>query len=101
MTTAGKMEETMKELEGIMRTGIQGDRNKIRDIHRYKWRQYKRIIAPDSQLHHQWEPNSAEYAGVALVEKDAHMHGFIKVIEILEGEINLFTEKEITNRGEI
>ena len=34
-----------------------------------------------------------------VVEKDQHIHGFIDVIQILEGEITLFTEEEIKNRG--
>ena len=80
------------------RTGLQGERNRIRAIHRSNWHQYKHIIAPDSQIHHSWRPNSAGYEGVALVEKDAHMHGIIKVIKILEGEITLFTEEAIKAR---
>jgi hypothetical protein len=76
-------------------TGLRGERNIIRKRDGSKWHFYKKIIAPDSQLHHQWQPDSAEYDGVALVEADAHMHGFIDVIQILDGEITLFTEKEI------
>ena len=76
-------------------TGISGERERVRMRDSYRWRPYKRIIAPESQLHHAWRPNSAEYSGLALVEADAHMHGTIKVIRILEGEISLLTEKEI------
>ena len=79
--------------------GIPGEKNVIRSKHRTKYRPYKRIIAPDSVLHHQWRPESAEYDGVALVEKDPHQYGFIKVIEILEGEITLLTEEEVRDRG--
>jgi hypothetical protein len=75
-------------------TGIPGDKNKIRGKHRREYKPYKDIIAPESQIHHQWKPNSAEYVAVALVEKDAHMRGFINVIEILDGEVNIFTEKK-------
>lgn len=81
--------------------GIQGKRNVVRGGHRRQWRQYKNIIAPDSQCHHNWCPNSAEYTGLALVEADAHRHGFIDVIEILAGEVNLFTEREIAAGGRI
>lgn len=77
------------------RTGIPGEKNKIRALHSLKWRQYKNIIAPNSQLHHQWEIGTAKYTGLALVEADSHMHGFINVIKILKGGITLFTEKEI------
>ena len=56
---------------------------------------YKQIIAPDSVLHHEWIPETADYKGVALVEKDQHLHGFIDVIQILEGGITLLTEVEI------
>ena len=78
-----------------MTTGLQGERNKIRVNHAYKWRPYKNIIAPDSQIHHEWLPGSAEYRGVALVEKDQHMHGFVDVIKILNGKITLLTEEEV------
>lgn len=74
-------------------TGIQHERDKIRARHRHKWGKYKRIIAPNSQLHHAWHHDSVEYDGVALVEKDAHQHGIIDVIQILEGEITLLSEK--------
>lgn len=76
-------------------TGLRGERHKIRIKHNNKWRPYKRIIAPNSQCHHQWRPQSALYDGLALVEADRHMHGFISVIEILEGKITLLTEEEV------
>ena len=79
-------------------TGLRGKRNKIRAIDGHKWRPYKRIIAPDSQVHHQWDLESASYRGMALVEADQHTHGFIDVIKILDGEITIFTEAEL--RGE-
>ena len=73
-------------------TGLPGERNKVRYQHGHIWRQYKNIIAPGSQLHHQWLPESANYQGVALVEANQHMHGFIDVIQILEGKITLLSE---------
>ena len=76
-------------------TGLRGQRHIIRSRHGRKYRPFKKIIAPSSQCHHQWVPGTAEYTGVALVEKDQHMHGFIDVIQILEGEITLLTEAEI------
>ena len=81
------------------RTGLQGERHRIRAKHGDKWRPYKAIIAPKSQIHHQWQKDSSGYDGVALVEADQHMHGFVNVIQILEGEITLFTEEEIRSRG--
>ena len=76
-------------------TGIPGEREHIRMRHGYYWRPYKRIVAPDSQIHHEWVSGTSNYTGIALVEADQHMHGFVDVIEILDGEITLFTEKEI------
>lgn len=76
-------------------TGIPGERHKIRIEHGNKWRPYKKIIAPDSQLHHNWIPGTAEYTGLALVDANKHMHGIIDVIQILNGEITVFTEKEL------
>jgi hypothetical protein len=76
-------------------TGLSGEREHIRMRHGYYWRKYKNFVAPDSQLHHQWVPNTAKYTGLALVEKDQHMRGVIDVIQILDGKITLLTEKEI------
>lgn len=87
----GKYYERKKEYNA---TGVQGERNKIRGKHGRVWRRYKRIIAPASELHHEWGIGTSEYAGLALVERNAHRYGMIKVIEILEGEITLFSEKE-------
>jgi hypothetical protein len=81
-----------------MRIGIQGDKNKIRGKHNKQYKPYKEIIAPDSQIHHEWIPDTAEYRGVALVEKDAHMHGFVDVIEILDGKITVLTEEEVKRK---
>ena len=75
--------------------GLRHDRNLIRVKHRDSYRSYKQIIAPDSQIHHEWIPESANFRGAALVEKDQHLHGVIDVIQILEGEITLFLETEI------
>lgn len=76
-------------------TGIPGERNSIRNKHRSRYRKYKQIIAPDSQIHHEWIGGTAEYQGMALVEKYQHQYGFIDVIQILEGEITLFSEADI------
>ena len=75
--------------------GLPHAKRLIRLIHAQKWRPYKQLIAPESQLHHEWIPGTADYRGVALVETDNHTHGFIDVIQILEGEITLLTEAEI------
>jgi hypothetical protein len=75
-------------------THLQGKRNKVRNNHRWMWGRYKKLIAPGSQIHHEWVTGTAEYKGVALVEKDPHIHGIIDVIQILEGKITLFSEKK-------
>ena len=84
-----------KQFMKYKQTGTPHKREKIRMRHGHRWRPYKLIIAPDSQIHHQWRPGTSEYDGVALVEKDQHMRGFIDVIQILEGNITLLTEEEI------
>ena len=76
-------------------TGLQGERGKIRRKHANHYRPYKQIIALDSQIHHEWIPNTSDYRGMALVEKNQHMHGYIDVIQILEGEITLLNEEAI------
>ena len=78
-----------------VKTGIPYEKKIIRNKHSKWWRAYKRIIAPDSQVHHEWIANTSEYRGIALVETNQHLHGFIDVIQILEGEITLLTEEEI------
>lgn len=80
--------------------GIPGEKRRIRVKHTQQYKPYKDIIAPDSQLHHQWRAQSALYDGLALVEKGQHMQGFIDVIKILEGEITVFTEEELRDIGE-
>ena len=82
-------------------TGLQGERNKIRKRHADHYRPYKQIIAPESQIHHEWIPETANFRGVALVEKESHQYGIIDVIQILEGGITLLTEAEIRNNGEM
>lgn len=83
------------------RTGVQGDKNKIRMKHERDYKQYKDIIAPDSQIHHEWVPRTSEYRGVALVEAEPHQYGIIDVIQILDGKITLLTEEEVRNGGDI
>jgi hypothetical protein len=80
-----------------MQTGIPGERHRIRMNHAKQYRPYKAIIAPDRQIHHEWVPQTSDYRGVALVEADQHMHGFVDVIEILDGKITLRTEEEVKN----
>ena len=79
-----KVEDDKKELRR--------KRNIIRACDRKRYRKFKNIIAPESQIHHEWLPESPSYGGMALVEADQHAHGFIDVIQILEGEISIFTE---------
>ena len=81
------------------RIGIPGEKARIRRRHRTAYQSFKRIIAPDSEIQHEWLPGTAKYRGVALVEAKPHRYGIIKVIKILEGEITLFTEKEIAKQG--
>lgn len=88
----GKFYERKREYDQM---GLRRERNVIRAMHGEHYRPYKQIIAPASQIHHQWIPGTANYTGVALVEKDRHMQGFIDVIQILEGEITLLTEAEV------
>ena len=75
--------------------GLRHKRGLVRGKHNRKWASYKRLIAPDSALHHEWIPETANYRGVALVEADQHKYGYVDVIQILEGEITLLTEAEI------
>ena len=88
----GKFYEKMRQYQ---MGGIPHTKNIIRCKHRRIWQVFKQIIAPNSQIHHEWIPETANYRGVALVETDQHIHGFIDVIQILEGEITLFSETEI------
>ena len=80
--------------------GLQGERERVRGKHHRMWTPFKRIVSPDSQLHHEWIPGTPDYRGAALVEKDQHMQGVIDVIQILEGKITLFTEEDVLRGGE-
>jgi hypothetical protein len=80
------------------RTGIPGERARIRVKHAARWRPYKCILAVDSVNHHQWVSGTSKYTGVALVEKHQHQQGIIDVIQIMEGEITIFTEAELRER---
>lgn len=75
--------------------GIPGEKNAIRCKHRAQYTPYKKIIDPEglTQIHHEWLLDTADYRGIALVEANQHMHGYIDAIQILEGEITLLTEK--------
>lgn len=88
----GKYYEKCRE---YYKTGIPYERKLVRNKHLRWWTPYKQIIAPGSQIHHEWISETADYRGVALVEQDQHLHGFIDVIQILEGEITLLREEEI------
>lgn len=77
-----------------MVTGIPGERHKIRKNHARMYHIIKQAT-PNSVFHHEWMPGTAKYRGLALVEKEAHQHGIIKVIKVLEGKITLLTEKEV------
>ena len=79
--------------------GTPHEKDLVRHKHQNRWTPYKQIIAPEAQLHHEWLPKTSTYRGVALVEKNKHVHGFIDVIQILEGEITLLTEKEVREGG--
>lgn len=72
--------------------GLQGDRGRLRRIDGHSFRKYKRFFAQESQLHHQWIRGTANHTGIALVERDQHMHGYIDVLLIFNGEITVFDE---------
>ena len=75
-------------------TGISGERERIRMRHNYKYQAIKKTKAIECELHHEWVVGTAKYRGVAFVEKEAHRHGVIKVIELLEGAITLFGKEK-------
>jgi hypothetical protein len=79
-------------------TGVSGEKHKIRNKDNRIYKPFKDFVDPSglTHLHHEWLNNgTSNYRGVALVEADQHMRGFIDVIQILEGEITLLTEREI------
>jgi hypothetical protein len=85
----------------LHKTGIPELKNKVRTKDADFYRQFKNMIAPASQLHHEWLNNgTAEYSGLALVDPDQHMRGIIDVIYTLRGEITFFTEASLQGREE-
>ena len=85
-----------EQKRAYMMQGLQHERILVRGKHGYLYKQYKKVIDPEglTQIHHEWLPETANYRGVALVEKEQHRYGVIDVIQILEGEITLFTERK-------
>ena len=80
--------------------GIPHEKKLVRKKDENKWRPYKKMIAPNSQIHHEWlNDGTADFRGVALVEKDPHQYGYVDVIQILDGKITLLTEEEVKKRG--
>ena len=41
---------------GYMRSGLPGERHRIRIKHGKLWGRYKQIVAPESEIHHLWVP---------------------------------------------
>lgn len=73
---------------------VQGDRRRIRDTHRRKYRPFKKILDPDGRtcLHHDWIEGTAAYSGVAIVDKDVHQkyHEFAPPLYLKDGKIVLY-----------
>ena len=94
----GKYHETVLRYRS---SGVPLLKCKIRSLHNSIYRKYKRIIDPLglTQIHHEYlNDGTANFRGVALVEVVQHQHGIIDVIQILEGQITLFTDKEIRDQ---
>jgi hypothetical protein len=49
-------------------TGIRGKRTRVRAIDGKNWRPFKKIIAPETEVHHLWKDGSAEFFGLAIVD---------------------------------
>ena len=75
--------------------GLPHEKTLVRQKHQRIWTPYKQIVAPNSELHHQWQMGTANYDGVALVERKQHRYGIVDVIQILEGKITLLTEEGV------
>ena len=74
--------------------GLLHERILVRMRHRKQYHGIKEAT-PNTEFHHEWIPGTAKYRGLALVDKEMHRRGIIKVIKLLEGQITLFTEKEV------
>ena len=64
------------------------ERQKIRHAHYIKWGG-----GIDLDIHHGWIGDTADYQGVALVERDAHRRGIINIVIPIEGGITEFERK--------
>lgn len=101
MKKRGHQQKAVVLKKRLDKTGIQELKNKVRTKDADFYRQFKNMIAPASQLHHEWLNNgTAEYSGLALVDPDQHMRGIIDVIYTLRGEITFFTEASLQGREE-
>lgn len=64
------------------------ERQKIRHDHYVKWGG-----GIDLDIHHGWIEDTADYQGVALVEREPHRRGVINVVIPLEGVITEFERR--------
>ena len=71
------------------KTGLQKEKRKIRHNHSRKWQKYKGNWLTETEIHHEWIHETADYNGIAIVDKSEHRHNIINPIEILEGNITL------------
>lgn len=101
MKKCGHQQKAVARKKRSHKTGIRELKNKVRTKDADFYRRFKNIIAPASQIHHEWIPGTAEYSGLALVEADQHMRGIIDVIYTLRGEITFFTEASLQGREEV
>jgi len=82
----GKYYEHMLQYERI---GLRRERKIVRNRHRLRWNKHKGNWFTETEIHHEWLEGTANYRGIAIVDKTEHQHGIINPIEILEGTVGL------------
>ena len=87
LCTIWKKQNTISGVIRPKNTEIQEERNRIRHEHYRRWKNYGKEFFQNVDIHHVWIEGTADYTGVAFVEREAHRRGIIRVVSIIRGKV--------------
>ena len=77
------------------RTGLRGERHRIRCIHRKAYRLFKKFFGIDTNIHHEWIPGTAKYRSICVLEVEDHKD------KMFENPVLFFTNNQLVLRTNI
>ena len=86
----------IRQLQTTEKVQLAEQRRKIREKNRKKYQSHKKAVDPEglTLFYHAWTQGTSNCRGVALISKAEYaFHGRIKLIEVLEGNIPMLTER--------